>query len=482
MADNNGITPLMRAAQEGHDGCVTLLLDRGARADLQAKIGNPALVFAVDEKLSSTALLLLDHTTITGDRGGAIFQAICENGMVSVAEKFLEKLRSWDTRKKSEVTKTFEDIKTLEKGWKLKILKSGLRGASEYGHDGLALMIINEVKEEKDKMKLCEDVMKLALMSDKGPVVKVVIEHIVKLKRDIIDLAIERKVPVIIDILLKAATDQSDKKRLAMYSSDSVLKQAREQVENFGTTDNILIKVPKSDEMEYFDVNQAFMNLVVDNQVQIDVAIRSLRAPKIHLQGCNEDNCAQHQICSFFVEFKRMIKDVLVKLGDEIEIFRGTLLTMIGSIREETRVGASDEIDTLVVLDNSLKDNFVFDEKTQKVRVNYQNGKYSALEPYTGPGMIFDGSKFYYDYMKTVFAILQNYEIPDDCPLSQQYLHISTSHEPCMECLDIKYGHPVFMRCWPCAPLRVEEEPGRRVDPPHRHRFNLPQASYEEFL
>ena len=70
--------------------------------------------------------------------------------------------------------------------------------------------------------------------------------------------------------------------------------------------------------------------------------------------------------------------------------------------------------------DKSLKDNFVFDEKDQKVTVNYQNGKYSALEPYTGPGGVFDGSKFYYDYIKTVFAILQNYEIPDDCPLRSQ--------------------------------------------------------------
>ena len=34
----NGDTPLMRASHGGHDGCVQLLLDRGAQIDHQNKV------------------------------------------------------------------------------------------------------------------------------------------------------------------------------------------------------------------------------------------------------------------------------------------------------------------------------------------------------------------------------------------------------------------------------------------------------------
>ena len=68
----------------------------------------------------------------------------------------------------------------------------------------------------------------------------------------------------VIDILMKASTDERDKKILKQYSSDRVMKNDREQMENFATTDNILMKVPKSEEIPYFDFIQALMDIVVD--------------------------------------------------------------------------------------------------------------------------------------------------------------------------------------------------------------------------
>ena len=38
----DGDTPLMVASREGHDGCVQLLLDRGAQVDHQNKVSGSA--------------------------------------------------------------------------------------------------------------------------------------------------------------------------------------------------------------------------------------------------------------------------------------------------------------------------------------------------------------------------------------------------------------------------------------------------------
>ena len=101
------------------------------------------------------------------------------------------------------------------------------------------------------------------------------------------------------------------------------------------------------------------------------------------MKSCNKDKCDQNQICCLFIESKKVIDDVLEKLGREIAIFIDTYGTLVGSIKENSRVGSSDEIDTLVQLSNALVENFTFDENTQTVTVNFSNNRREMLEPYT---------------------------------------------------------------------------------------------------
>ena len=264
----------MRAAQYGHDGCIGVLLQHGAHPDQQDNGGRTALRFAVEQKLTETAIMLLPHTTITGDIGADILYWIGKMGMQEVAKEFLRKLKNWGNKEKSTFKKFFGKLTTDDKGSKLKILESGLAGASEFGESSIAQMILNEVREEKEKERLCQQVIKLALESDQGPVVKVVMEHLSSISSDLIDIAIKRRVPTVIDAIKNSSTDDKISKRLEAYTSKSVMKKAEQQMKMIASSNNILDKVPKSVELLYFNFNSAFVDILTDGAVQIDTAIR----------------------------------------------------------------------------------------------------------------------------------------------------------------------------------------------------------------
>ena len=136
--------------------------------------------------------------------------------------------------------------------------------------------------------------------------------------------------------------------------------------------------------------------------------LSTLRAPKVHFEGCDKSSCDQNQVCLLFKESERIIDDVIVKLGNEFEIFVGTFWKFIGSIRENTRVGQSDEIDTLIQLRSDLATNFTFNARTQNLMVNFKNSMANVLAPYTLSDNVFDGKKFFEDFTNSVFKILKH--------------------------------------------------------------------------
>ena len=76
-----------------------------------------------------------------------------------------------------------------------------------------------------------------------------------------------------------------------------------------------------------------------------------MRAPEVHLEqeDCPEQ-CNQKQICSIFRETQYIIENILKKIGERMRICEGATVEIIGSIREGTRLGQNDEMDTFVKL------------------------------------------------------------------------------------------------------------------------------------
>ena len=118
----------MAAAQYGSDDAIQILLYHGANPDKVAKDGNTALEAAIQQKLTQTCLLLLAKTKVTGERGARILRWICREGLETVANMFLGKIRNYD------------------EGEKRNILRNGLKAAAEFGEDKLVHLIFKEVR------------------------------------------------------------------------------------------------------------------------------------------------------------------------------------------------------------------------------------------------------------------------------------------------------------------------------------------------
>ena len=58
-----------------------------------------------------------------------------------------------------------------------------------------------------------------------------------------------------------------------------------------------------------------------------------------------------------------------------------------------------------------------------------------------------DGDKLYHCFMYNMFKVLENYEVPPDCPLSEKHLKLVKTFKPCEKCADLSTFPPRFVRC-----------------------------------
>ena len=77
---------------------------------------------------------------------------------------------------------------------------------------------------------------------------------------------------------------------------------------------------------------------------------------------------------SFHRVTKRLIKKLVNKVAEKYAIFKDPQLIIVGSMKENTRVGEIDESDVALLLNEKYKGQnyFKFDDEEQKIVVNVQ--------------------------------------------------------------------------------------------------------------
>ena len=71
-----------------------------------------------------------------------------------------------------------------------------------------------------------------------------------------------------------------------------------------------------------------------------------------------------------------------------------------------------------LLLDDKIKNNLLFDTKTQELKVTNNTGSnMDILAPYVTTGRKFDGEKFFNDFIETAHEVMQTYKIPTTCPI-----------------------------------------------------------------
>lgn len=102
LSRDSGLSPLHRAAWNGHDGIVRMLLQHGADVNLKSRDGSTALHYAVAAAHEDTAKLLLDYRVDAAqpDQYGETAEDLARNsGHDNLARQIQEHISFWHARR-----------------------------------------------------------------------------------------------------------------------------------------------------------------------------------------------------------------------------------------------------------------------------------------------------------------------------------------------------------------------------------------------
>ena len=180
---------------------------------------------------------------------------------------------------------------------------------------------------------------------------------------EIVNIATERGNSEIMDILLPNSKVETEEEKMNLKTS--ILNK----------TASLFNLVPKFVEFIYNEKIDKMKLLLTGSPVTYDSLLQLLHIPTIHVgvtkdgnvyKACIED-CSQKKSCERMREVFSLVKIIIGKLGEINPVFKEILLTIIGSVREGSRVFYPDEIDLHLSLSEAIKPIFYFEHSTQRL-------------------------------------------------------------------------------------------------------------------
>ena len=248
---------------------------------------------------------------------------------------------------------------------------------------------------------------------------------------------------------------------------------------------NILEKVPKSEEFDYAQLMKQMCTLVQETYptasgklIGFETLIKHLHAQIVHYKGKHleenkcPDNCSQKTDCRRIRDVLFLLDQIVKKMSDEFPIFKDVISIVVGSLKEQTKIGKIDESDVLLVWkDEKYKKYFEFEYKQQKLLVKKRDYQYNEqkskwvgvdleLPDELRPFVTEEGTedwyscetRDYYGYFDTTKYFItfmeQFYKTIESGTLSlPKGLKLSTKFVPCEVCKNEDYKTPLYVRC-----------------------------------
>eukprot|EP00092_Neocalanus_flemingeri_P035016 GFUD01038103.1.p1 GENE.GFUD01038103.1~~GFUD01038103.1.p1 ORF type:complete len:555 (+),score=151.28 GFUD01038103.1:2-1666(+) len=213
-------------------------------------------------------------------------------------------------------------------------------------------------------------------------------------------------------------------------------------------TAGLLNKIPKSVEFIYNPKLSKMKPLLTNSTVSFSKLIKKLHVPPAHVgkefKNCPSD-CQQKRACTRLRETWELSDLIKSKLGDIHPIYQDMDLSLVGSIRENTRAFFLDESDVHLSLAKNLKHFTYFDTKEQvlkrdpnKPRPNNHTDKYFDSEN------TFKAQNFLRDYIEAVHSIVSTLKLPAHFTMRS----LTTTYTPCTRCMSTDTtGTPQARRC-----------------------------------
>ena len=415
----------MYAADAGHVGIVRTLLARGADADLLDRSDWTALALAMRAEDVETVEVLAPVTSIK-----------LGHSLVILARNQLEITEGI----KSFITKC---------GGEKEVFLDGVREATEFGNIPLlqALLDIedtNWLSEEE-----LSDLTKLAIMSDSPDMCATILslcgEHRKNISQRWVHLASERRNVNIQKLLDPVFPDQLE---LIKEKLEDELKLIKEKLRDdvIEKEAEIFNTVPKSDDFAYNrPMDQVVSLLDANDSVTFAELLKTLHMPEVHYKGGEEGKCpedCQHkEKCSIIRQTVELVKIIAGKLEEMHPIFMDLKSTVVGSLKENTRTFAVDEVDINMSFPKIIGESLFFNPETQSTEFN--NNPTPALLAYKMKDNTLNGQQLFKDFVGSVHKIIEKIELPAHLTMDP----LTTSYTPCLSCMKTDMVDPECKRC-----------------------------------
>ena len=248
---------------------------------------------------------------------------------------------------------------------------------------------------------------------------------------------------------------------------------------------HILKKVPKSEEFDYAELMKQMCALVQKANpsasgklIGFETLIKHLHAQIVHYNGEHykenkcPDDCSQKTDCRRIRDVLFLLDQIVKKMSIEFPIFKDVISIVVGSLKEQTKIGKIDESDVLLVWKKEkYKKYFEFDYKHQRLKVKRKDYQYDEqkrewvgvdlqlpeeLRPFvTEEGTegwdwwekyeyygYFDTTKYFITFMEQFYKTIESGTLT-----LPKGLNLSTKFVPCEVCKNEDFKTPLYVRC-----------------------------------
>ena len=223
----------------------------------------------------------------------------------------------------------------------------------------------------------------------------------------------------------------------------------------------ITSSIPKSSEFSYFDIMDKIAPLVnhaykfsASGLLTFEALLDHLHVQTVHYKKEEEcpEECKQKQICGRIQDVLSLVRQVLDEMSNELPILKNVQIVVVGSLKEQTKIGKVDEADLLLTLDEKFEKYFCYDKSKQRLQI-WKTNMPSELEQFVLEDNLdswdkalntcnFDEEKYFFSFMRSFYEVIRsgNLKLPPG-------LTLSTNFSPCNVCKIKENKDELFVRC-----------------------------------
>ena len=411
----------MSAALGAADETVAFLLSKGASPDLMNKDGQTALVFAIHTMCSTTIDLLAPVT---------------QKGLAEA----LINLATWQT----ELTPAVKEL-LIRASLDQDTLRSGVEHAAQMGATTMLKILTNGWNKNTLHPSEANNLLKLALTSDNAETVQVILAFVSDVSSENLALALTRGRADVVNLFGLGEDERS---------TEAAKKRLKAAIVN--KTASIENRLPKSVEFPYDDEMTKLRPLLSQSTVRYEDLLRALHVPPVHAEEECPGDCRQKEDCDRLRQVYFLVRLLVAKMGEINPVFRlgaDRHPSIIGSMKEHTRVFFNNEVDVHVSLNKVLHSKFYFDQDNQQLKANDNLVEGDHIKKYVSDQGIFDCKKYTFDFMECLEDALTKVDLSQGFKIGDKHHKFTmepptTSYEPCLRCmLTTETGRPQARRC-----------------------------------